>query len=103
MTTENEKQKTFRLLKGEEKKWIVGVDYYPNCTENFSMVFPSQQMRVYFTVMATTSQQAEARATAIYESEFGEESRPIAQSSIEDTTALTVYESDEIKLKKEFM
>jgi len=103
MTKENEKQKIIRLLKGEEKKWIVGVDYYPNCTDNFSMVFPKQHMRVYFTVLATTSQQAEARATAIYESEFGEESKPIAQSSVQDTTALTVYEADEIKLNKEYM
>ena len=92
----NTKTEVIRLLKNEEKKWVVGVDYYPNNTVHHSAVFGSQMMRVYFTVYAVTKEQAVARATAIYEDEFGEESKPICQQAVEETDALTVFNGDSV-------
>ena len=100
-STENVKDKTIRLLKNEERSWVVGVDYFPHNTNHHKTVFPNQIMRVYFTVMAVTEEQAKARATAVYEDEFGETSQNICQQAVEDTDALTVFQNDAV-IKKEY-
>ncbi len=100
-TTENKIQKMKRYMQNKERKWIVGVDYFPHNTEHHKTVFPNQTMRVYFTVMAVTEEAAKARATAIYEDEFGETSSNICQQAIESTDALNVFDGD-VAIKREF-
>ena len=88
MSDSDEKKDLITILKGEKRTWLATIEYFPNNIGDYKEYLGNDTLQVVFKVKANTEEEAREKSIAIYENEFGIESKQIAQQNIEDTDAL---------------
>jgi hypothetical protein len=77
----------FKKTNNINNVWLATADYFANSTDNF------KTFKISFEINANNESEALALATQIYNTEFGPNSKAVAQQDIADTNALSVIKA----------